>query len=188
MALAEDDHDTRAIRRPARAMAASTIHHAIAATTHGIAHANHHSETSPCPRSPTRADIDGNASGHHTAGHRQPDRQPTPKLHRQRRPLRYGRQNLRLPGSDQTVRGAPVLPMIDPRMQGLAGVVHFIGSLTGAVDPHCLDLEAWRGMTPEERGAHHVVTDHAQMDTIAARYNCKPPPARPGDPTYDMGR
>lgn len=101
---------------------------------------------------------------------------------------RYGRQNLRLPGSDQTVRGAPVLPMIDPRMQGLAGVVHFIGSLTGAVDPHCLDLEAWRGMTPEERGAHHVVTDHAQMDTIAARYNCKPPPARPGDPTYDMGR
>lgn len=100
---------------------------------------------------------------------------------------RYGRQNLRLPGSDQTVRGAPVLPMIDPHMQGLAGVVHFIGSLTGAVDPHCLDLEAWRSMTPAERSARHVDTDAAQMDAIATRHGCKPPPPRPGDPTYYRG-
>lgn len=99
----------------------------------------------------------------------------------------YGKQNLRLPGSDSPVRGAPALPMLDPRMQGAVGVVHLIGSLTGAVDPHCLEIAAWRGMTPAERSARRVDTDAAQMDAIATRHGCKPPPPRPGDPTYYRG-
>lgn len=70
----------------------------------------------------------------------------------------------RLPGG-AFVKGAPRLQMVDPRVQGLAGVVRLIGSVTGAVDKHCIDLDAWQGMTPEERIAHHV----SQADVARAR-------------------
>lgn len=70
----------------------------------------------------------------------------------------------RLPGG-AFVKGAPKLKMIDPRVQGIAGVVRLIGSVTGAVDKHCIDLDAWQGMTPEERIAHHV----SRADVARAR-------------------
>ena len=93
----------------------------------------------------------------------------------------YGQQNVRVPGSSQPVRGMPVFRMADPRMQGIAGVVRFIGSHMGAVDPHCLKLDAEGSMTTRERIANHV--DEAQMADIAARYGC-PDPLKPGAPMY----
>ncbi|MEW9571705.1 hypothetical protein ABQJ54_08070 [Rhodanobacter sp. Si-c] len=95
----------------------------------------------------------------------------------------YGRQNVRVPGSSQPVRGVPVFRMADPRMQGIAGVVRFIGHLTGAVDPHCLKLDAESGMTIRERIANHVDADDAQMAATAERYGC-PDPLKPGAPMY----
>lgn len=68
------------------------------------------------------------------------------------------------------VKGAPNFHMVDPHMQGLAGVVHFIGGLTGAVDKHCLDLAAWQGMTAQERIENHV--DGSAMEKIEQNYNC----------------
>lgn len=89
----------------------------------------------------------------------------------------YVRQNTRIPGA-AAAPGAPHFRMIDPRAQGLAGVIHFIGGLTGAIDPHCLDLEAWRGMTPEERVAHHVGA--REMELLEATYECPLPPSGVG--------
>lgn len=80
-----------------------------------------------------------------------------------------GRPNVRLPGGN-AIPGAPHFEMVDPRSQGIAGVIHFIGSLTGAVDPHCLDLDAWQAMTVKERVAHGVSFDDIQH--IKDNYNC----------------
>ena len=95
----------------------------------------------------------------------------------------YGRQNVRVPGSGAPVRGMPVFRMADPRMQGLAGVIRVIGRATGAVDPHCLQLSAWSGMSPQERIVNHVDADDAQMAAMVARYGCSDP-LKPGAAMY----
>ena len=95
----------------------------------------------------------------------------------------YGRQNVRVPGSSQPVRGMPVFRMADPRMQGIAGVVRIISRHLGAVDPHCLKLDAESNMTTRERLANHVDGDDAQMAATAARYGC-PDPLKPGAELY----
>ena len=91
----------------------------------------------------------------------------------QRAEAQFGRQNVRIPG-DSFVSHAPRFRMTDPRMQGLGGVVRVIGSMLGAVDPNCLDLDAWHGMTPTERIAHHVPSDE-KMQKIADKYHCIAP-------------
>lgn len=83
--------------------------------------------------------------------------------------------NVRLPAA-QAVKGAPHFRMVDARIQGLAGVVHFIGALTGAVDRHCLDLEAWEGMTQQDRIKYHVSLD--VLEKTRDSYRCQPPPER----------
>lgn len=94
----------------------------------------------------------------------------------------YGASNMRVPGHDGPVRGASTIAMADPRTQGVAGAVRFVGSLLGAVDPHCVDVDAWRGMTARERIAHHVDPD--AIEATASHYGCAPPPVRPGSPVY----
>ena len=90
----------------------------------------------------------------------------------QRATAQFGRQNVRVPG-DVFVPHAPRFRMVDTRMQGLGGVVRAIGSMLGAEDPNCLNLDAWQGMTPAERIAHHVSSD--KMQKIADKYHCMPP-------------
>lgn len=85
---------------------------------------------------------------------------------------------VRLPGGERN-RDAPRFRMVDPRMQGVAGVIHFIGGLAGAVDRHCLDLGAWQGMTVEERIRNHVSED--EMERVSKAYDCQTPRvSRPG--------
>ena len=95
----------------------------------------------------------------------------------------YGSQNVRVPGSGAPVRGMPVFRMADPRWQGVAGVVRFLQRRLGALDPHCAELEAWDGMTPQERIDHHVDADAAQRAAMSARYGC-PDPLKPGAAMY----
>lgn len=85
----------------------------------------------------------------------------------------YSHQNIRIP-SAAAAPGAPHFRMIDPRAQGLTGAIHFIGGLTGAIDPHCLDLEALLRMTPEGRVAHHVGA--SEMELLEASPDCPRPP------------
>jgi hypothetical protein len=99
----------------------------------------------------------------------------------------YGRQNVRVPGSSEPVRGMPVFRMADPRLQGLAGVIRVVGSVTGAIDPHCLELDRAGGMTTRERIARHVDADTGQLAAAAARYGC-PDPLKPGAAMYNFYR
>ena len=77
---------------------------------------------------------------------------------------------VRLPGS-----GTPIVPglhLIDPRMQGAAGVARALQSLFGVTNPHCTDVEVWRGMTTEERLARHISS--TQVEHTAEEYHCGP--------------
>ncbi len=87
-----------------------------------------------------------------------------------------GLPKVQLPGG-QHIKGAPKLHMVDPQSQGWAGVVRIIGSFTGAVDKHCLDLDAWQGMTPQERVKNHVSDD--DMERVQENYNCAAARTRP---------
>ncbi len=88
------------------------------------------------------------------------------------RTSQFGRQNTHIPGGGSADPRGNRFPMVDPRSQGLAGIVRMIGSWGGAINPHCLDEEAWRAMTPAERSDNHVSTD--VMDQTAAAYRCLP--------------
>ncbi|MFS6674158.1 hypothetical protein, partial [Staphylococcus aureus] len=70
------------------------------------------------------------------------------------------------------VRTAPALQMVDPKMQGIAGAVRTVQRLFGVPDSHCVDVDAWRGMTVGERIARHI--DDARIEETAARYHCGP--------------
>ena len=89
-----------------------------------------------------------------------------------------GNPRVQLPGAP-TRKGAPSLHMVDPRSQGVAGMVRILGSLTGAVDRHCVDLDAWQGMTTEERIRNHVSA--SGMARVRDEYGCESPAARTGN-------
>lgn len=77
---------------------------------------------------------------------------------------------VRLPGS-----GTPIvqgLHMIDPRMQGAAGVARALQTFFGVTNPHCVDVEVWRGMTTAERLARHISS--TQVEHTAEEYHCGP--------------
>lgn len=107
-----------------------------------------------------------------------PDYIPGGSAFRQSGAARFGRQNVRVPG-DSFVFHAPRFRMVDARTQGVEGVMRAIGSMFGAVDSHCLDVDAWQGMTPAERIEHHLSSD--VMQKIADQYHCRAPSQRPKD-------
>lgn len=76
------------------------------------------------------------------------------------------------------VAHAPVFRMTDPHTQGVEGLVHFIGSLTGAVDTRCIQLDKWQRMSLAERSKNHV-TD-AAMAEVERHHDCRPPGPRVG--------
>lgn len=77
---------------------------------------------------------------------------------------------VRLPGSDTPI--VQGLHMIDPRMQGAAGVARALQTFFGVTNPHCVDVEVWRSMTVEERLARHVTS--TQVEHTAEEYHCGP--------------
>lgn len=77
----------------------------------------------------------------------------------------------RLPGGGH-VAGAPRLQLADPRTQGIAGVLRALQKKFGVPDPHCIDVDSWRGMTREERFRHHVT--EAYIKRVAEEHECVP--------------
>lgn len=67
---------------------------------------------------------------------------------------------------------APTLQMVDPRDQGAAGIARVVQSWLGAVDPHCVDADAYAGMTTTEQIAHHVTPD--DIAHLREQYECVP--------------
>lgn len=89
-----------------------------------------------------------------------------------REPSLYLRSNnTQLPGS-----GVPIvkgLRMIDPRMRGVGGAVRNLQAIFGAPDPHCVDVDAWRGMPVQELLDRHM--SPSRVESTAQEYGCGPP-------------
>jgi hypothetical protein len=83
-------------------------------------------------------------------------------------PIYHG--SSRLPGSSTPIM--PGIQMIDSRTQGIGGVVRKVQALLGVPDRHCVDVDAWRGMSTRELLDRHISPD--QVDGMAAEYNCLP--------------
>ncbi len=77
---------------------------------------------------------------------------------------------VRLPGSSTPI--VEGFRMVDPRMQGVGGAVRMVQALFGVVDPHCMDVEVWRGMAPAEQLARHISS--TDVERTAERYHCGP--------------
>lgn len=78
---------------------------------------------------------------------------------------------VRLPGSSQPiVRG---LHMVDPRSRGVGGVVRAVQTVFGVPDPHCVNVDGWRGMSVKELLDRHMSPD--QVEKTAEEYHCGPP-------------
>ncbi|HEX7338418.1 MAG TPA: hypothetical protein VF271_00620 [Rhodanobacteraceae bacterium] len=80
----------------------------------------------------------------------------------------------RVPGHDP-VYGMPVFTMADPRYSGIAGGIRILQGLLGAADPHCVDVDTWRAMTPAQLHQHHQT--RYTVEAIAHQHGCRPPKA-----------
>ncbi|WP_107913701.1 hypothetical protein [Luteibacter sp. OK325] len=76
-----------------------------------------------------------------------------------------------VPGSD-----APVvtgIQLTDPMNQGVGAVMRSTQRLFGITDRHCIDVEVWQSLTPEELSARHL--SPGDVRTEQEKYNCNRP-------------
>jgi hypothetical protein len=76
-----------------------------------------------------------------------------------------------VPGSD--VRIAPGIQLTDPMNQGVGAVVRKVQRLFGVPDRHCVDVDAWRRLTPGELAAHDL--SPGDLDRIDEKFKCHGP-------------
>lgn len=76
-----------------------------------------------------------------------------------------------IPGSDRPiVRG---IQFINPMNQGIGAVARKMQRLFGITNHHCIDVEVWKSLTPEELIVRHVSPDDVKEQ--AEKYNCYHP-------------
>ncbi|WP_157956576.1 hypothetical protein [Dyella sp. C11] len=75
-----------------------------------------------------------------------------------------------LPGSDRPmVHG---IQLADPATQGIKPVVNWMQRHFGVPDKHCIDVDAWRMMTPQQLLDRHMSPDDVEKE--AQRHRCFP--------------
>ena len=77
-----------------------------------------------------------------------------------------------LPGSDTP--SAPGIHLIDPMSQGIGAVMRKTQRAFGIKDSHCIDVDVWRSLTPQELSARHISPD--DVDKVDEKYDCNRPP------------
>lgn len=78
----------------------------------------------------------------------------------------------RLPGSE-----APVvtgIQLTDPRRQGVGAAMRNAQRLFGIRSRQCIDVDAWRSLTPQQLSARHI--SPGEVDKMDERYACNAPP------------
>lgn len=87
------------------------------------------------------------------------------------RDAQHGRDAPSLPGSD--TRLAPAVQLTDPRNQGIGAVIRSTQRLFGITSKHCVDVEVWSSLTPEELAARHL--SPADVKAANEKYQCNRP-------------
>lgn len=81
-----------------------------------------------------------------------------------------------------TVRGVPGsdtphvagIHLVDPMNQGIDAAMRKVQRLFGVASRHCIDVDAWRQLTPQELSARHIAP--GDVDRIDEKYDCNRPP------------
>ncbi len=76
-----------------------------------------------------------------------------------------------VPGSDTPY--VPGIRLINPMNQGIGAVMRKAQRLFGVANRHCIDVEAWRQLTPQELSARHISPD--DVDRVDEKYDCNRP-------------
>jgi hypothetical protein len=76
-----------------------------------------------------------------------------------------------VPGSDR--RFAQGIELTDPMDQGVGSVMRGAQRLFGVTNHHCIDVEAWQHLSPDELKARHLSA--ADVEKESEKYNCNRP-------------
>lgn len=77
-----------------------------------------------------------------------------------------------VPGSDKAHE--PGIHLVDPMNQGIGAAMRTAQRLFGIKNRHCIDVETWRSLTPQELSARHI--SPADVDRDDEKYDCNAPP------------
>jgi hypothetical protein len=77
-----------------------------------------------------------------------------------------------VPGSDTP--SAPGIRLIDPMSQGIGAVMRTARRAFGIKNRHCIDVDVWRHLTPQELSARHIPP--GGVDKVDEKYDCNRPP------------
>ncbi|ULU24651.1 hypothetical protein DYST_01571 [Dyella terrae] len=76
-----------------------------------------------------------------------------------------------VPGSDRRV--APGIELTDPMNQGIGSVMRNAQRLFGVTNHHCIDVDVWQHLTPDELKERHLTA--ADVEKESQKYNCNRP-------------
>jgi len=76
-----------------------------------------------------------------------------------------------VPGSD--THFVPGIRLTDPHNQGVGAVMRKAQRLFGVTNQHCIDVDVWRHLTPQELNARHISS--RDVDKIDQKYDCNKP-------------
>ncbi len=76
-----------------------------------------------------------------------------------------------VPGSDRRV--VPGIELTDPMSQGVGSVVRSAQRLFGVTSHHCIDVDVWQHLTPDELIERHLTA--ADVEKESQKYNCNRP-------------
>lgn len=77
-----------------------------------------------------------------------------------------------VPGSDAAY--APGIHLVDSMTQGIGAVMRTAQRAFGIKNRHCIDVDTWRHLTPEELSARHI--SPGDVDSTDESYRCNDPP------------
>jgi hypothetical protein len=76
-----------------------------------------------------------------------------------------------IPGSDHRI--AHGIQLTDPMNQGVGAVMRDTQRLFGVTNRHCIDVEVWQSLSPDELSARHLTPDDVRSE--GEKYNCNRP-------------
>lgn len=76
-----------------------------------------------------------------------------------------------VPGSDTP--SAPGIHLVDPMNQGIGAVMRTTQRAFGITSSHCVDVDVWRHLTPQELSARHISS--SDVDEVDRKYGCNKP-------------
>lgn len=76
-----------------------------------------------------------------------------------------------VPGTDR--RFAPGIDLTDPMDQGVGSLVRGAQRLFGVTNRHCIDVDVWQHLTPDELKERHLTA--AEVEKQSEKYNCNRP-------------